>query len=118
MTLRIAQKIGKPTGMTWRCIGCGAIPLSGTQASVIASPYGVPQAVACAACCQRATADPKYRQALEICAASGVPYRQIERVFAGIGVFEVPATPEGIDDAIGLPAGSVAAAAAALRGGR
>lgn len=104
--------------MTWRCIGCGAIPLPGTLASVIASPYGVPQAVACAACCQRAAADPQFRRALEVCAASGVPYGQIERIFAGIGVANVPITGEGIDDAIGLPVGSVAAAAAALRGGR
>lgn len=100
------------------CIACGTLPKLSALARVIISPSGAPPAVVCGPCSQRADADPQHRRALEVCAASGVPFKAIKRLFVQLGVFEVPTTLEGIDDAVGLPAGSAAAAAAALRGGR
>lgn len=91
------------------CVGCGM--KLGSRFPLFLSNGVIVQT--CMPCIERAHASPRFRRQVEIAAASGQSLPTIERLFAQIGVFDVPVTGEECDEAIGLPPGSTDAA---LRG--
>ena len=64
----------------------------------------------CPYCSDRASRDARFRKQLEYAVAAGVSLREIQRICASIGVFDVPTTPGESDEAVGLPHGSTEAA--------
>lgn len=90
-----------------RCHGCGALFLH-EGAQVVTAPGH--SALACAACCERAQTSPQFRMQFQLAVMAGVPLFEVQRVFASIGVRDVPVTPAGCMQAVGWTWGHIKSA--------
>lgn len=95
------------------CAGCGALTAEAGCETIRSKrmPPGE-YAFACHRCARRAKISPRFRRQVEIIAASRQSMPEVARVFASIGVFDIPTTLLEYDEALGLAPGSTAAAVA------
>ncbi len=93
------------------CSGCGQATLQAALFRLRADhmPPGL-GALVCHRCRSRCQRSPRFRRSLEVSTAAGVSRADVARVFAQLGVFDVPTIGEECDEALGLPAGATAAA--------
>lgn len=100
---------GAPQGpdLRYSCVRCGvmsAAPGCVTVRSEHARPGDY--ALLCHECAPAAAADPRLRRQVEISAGAAVVHSELKRIFAQLGIDEIPTTPAEIDASFGWPPGT------------
>jgi hypothetical protein len=98
---------GRAQASLFKCVGCGV--LCDDSASFTESNGCI--AFACHSCTWRAKRSPRFAEQLDSTVGAKVLLSEVQRIFASLGMSDVPTSAlDELDKAFGLPSGSCAAA--------